>query len=65
MMTVLYISKAPFSDLIIQKIKEQSELELMGCVSYTTTGFDNESRPDVVLLDTEFIPIPDATAAIQ
>lgn len=65
MLTVLYISKAPFSDLIIQKINEQSELELMGYVSYTTAGSGNERQPDVVLLDTELIPIPDATTAIQ
>ncbi|MCM3399467.1 hypothetical protein M3638_16765 [Oceanobacillus profundus] len=65
MATILYISKTPFSKLIIQKIKEQTEMELIGCVLYTTNGLVIEEKPNVVLLDTELIALPEVTAAIK
>ena len=65
MATILYISKNPFSKLIIQKIKEQTEMELIGCVLYTTNGLVIEEKPNVVLLDTESIALPEVTAAIK
>ncbi|MFD1446643.1 helix-turn-helix transcriptional regulator [Oceanobacillus profundus] len=65
MATILYISKTPFSKLILQKIEEQTEMELIGCVLYTTNGLDIEEQPNVVLLDTESIALPEVTAAIK
>ena len=65
MATILYISKTAFSKLILQKIEEQTEMELIGCVLYTTNGLDIEEQPNVVLLDTESIALPEVTAAIK
>ncbi|WP_339226785.1 LuxR C-terminal-related transcriptional regulator [Oceanobacillus sp. FSL K6-2867] len=65
MTTVLYISKAPFTELIIQSIEEHSDMELIGYVSYQTAGLEMNMQPDVVLLDTELIPIPEVTGAIK
>ena len=65
MATILYISKTPFSKLILQKIEEQTEMELIGCVLYTTNGLVIEEKPNVVLLDTESIALPEVTAAIK
>ncbi|PAE30267.1 hypothetical protein CHI07_04965 [Paenibacillus sp. 7884-2] len=65
MVTILYISKTSFSRLIIQKIKEESETELIGCVLYTTSALVIEKKSNVILLDAELIPMSETTAAIK